>query len=250
MFLKDILIYALIILFSSLSPAVFGLQPKPLELSVGLSKPPFVIENDKQGHGIQLDLIREIFATDNQDVNFMHIPLVRSFAAVDKWHFDGTITLPSDYKAENVFVSSPYVSYQNVIVTLAEDNLSINTVADLANKNVIAFQTARYFLGKEFSEVVVKAQEYREMADQMKQIEMLFLKRTQVLILDISILKHFLNNQKSEKYNTAYKIHFLFPKSVYSAGFKNRFTRDQFNRGLKIIKDNGKYQQILDKYLL
>jgi len=132
---------------------------------------------------------------------------------------------------------------------LAEDNLFINSVADLANKRVIAFQTAKQFLGKQFSAAVLAAQEYREMADQMKQIEMLYVKRTQALVLDISIFKHFLKNHKADKYKKNYVVHHLFPKKVYSAGFKSEVIRDQFNRGLKTIQENGKYQQILDKYL-
>lgn len=247
---KYIFIYTLILPFLCLSSAVFGFQSKPIVLTAGLSKPPFVIENDKPCSGIQLDLICEIFATYKQSVYFMHVPLNRSFATVDNWLFDGTITLPGDYKQDDIYVSSPYISYQNVAVTLTEDNLSIKSFTDLTNKKVTAFQTARQFLGQEFSESVLLAQEYREIADQMKQIEMLFLKKTQVLILDISILKSFLKNHKAKIYGKAYEVHSLFPKRIYSAGFKSQSARDQFNSGLKVIKENGKYQQILDKYLL
>jgi polar amino acid transport system substrate-binding protein len=148
---------------------------KAIELTAGVSKPPFVIENNKSYSGIQLDLIRAIFAIDDQAVNFIHLPLVRSFAMVDKWHSDGTITLPNNHQQKNVYVSLPYISYKNVAVSLAEDNLAINKLADLANKHIIAFQMAQQFLGPEYSQAVSQAQGYREMADQMKQIEMLFL---------------------------------------------------------------------------
>ena len=36
-----------------------------IELTAGLSKPPFVIENDPKNSGIQLDLIKAIFAEEN-----------------------------------------------------------------------------------------------------------------------------------------------------------------------------------------
>jgi len=247
---KKFFIYALMLPICCLTFAAFGLQPKPIELTAGLAKPPFVIENNKNNGGIQLDLIRAIFAVDNQQVNFVHVPLVRSSSSVDKWHFDGMITLPSDSKKKNTYISAPYISYQDVAVTLAEDHLSIDDIADLSGKDIIAFQMAKQFLGEEFANTLLQAHHYSEMADQAKQIEMLFAKDTQVLILDINILKYFLKNNDAEIYNKAYVVHALFPQMVYSAGFKNKLIRDQFNRGLNKIKDNGKYQQILDKYLL
>lgn len=232
-----------------LSMSAFSQATNMIELTVGLTKPPFVIENDPKNSGIQLELIKAIFAEEKQTVRFSHMSLVRSFASTEKWHSDGIITLPSGYQHENVFVSAPYISYQNVIISLKENDLSINTLADLKGKKIIAFQTARKFLGAEFAKAVEEA-EYREIAAQMRQIRMLFAKRTQLLVLDINIFKHFLHNNPDKKYTKPYDVHQLFAPKMYSAGFKSELNRDQFNRGLKKIKANGKYQQILDKYLL
>lgn len=247
---KAKVIQILLFLSYCISNTVIGKGIEAIELTAGFSKPPFVIENNKELRGIQLDLITEIFAVENQVVNFIHAPLARSFSSVDKWHSDGTITLPSTYKKENVFISDPYISYQNVAVTLTEDNLTIAQLEDLSGKHIIAFQTAEHFLGDDYSQAVKKAADYQEMADQLKQIELLFFKRTQVLILDINILKHFLFNNQELTANKPYKIHRLFKPRVYGAGFKSKAVRDQFNRGLAVIKANGKYQEVLDKYLL
>ena len=247
---KGKFIQILLFLFYCFSFEVIGEENEIIELTAGFSKPPFVIENNDSYKGIQLDLITAIFAVENQSVNFIHVPLARSFSSVDKWHSDGTITLPSTHKEKNVYISEPYISYQNVIITLMEDNLTIEKLDDLSGKHIIAFQTARKFLGDTYSQAIEKAADYQEMADQMKQIELLFLKRTQVLVLDTSILKHFLFNNREKKYSKPYKIHRLFAPRIYAAGFKNKVIRDQFNRGLLVIKANGKYQEILNKYLL
>lgn len=244
-FIKHIELFLLCLFISAFCQAT-----NVIELTTGLSKPPFVIENDAQNPGIQLDLIKAIFAEENQPVRFLHVPLARSFTSVDKWHSDGTITLPSDYQHESIFISEPYISYRNVIVTLKEDNLSINTLADLKGKKIIAFQAAQKFLGAEFVNAIKEAEDYREVADQMRQIQMLFAKRTQVLVLDISIFKHFLHKNIGGKYMKPYEVHQLFMPRVYAAGFKSNQRREQFNRGLKKIKANGIYQKILDKYLL
>ena len=232
------------------SYVIMGKGAETLQLTAGYSKPPFVIENNEQYSGIQLDLISEIFAVENQAVNFIHVPLARSFSSVDKWHSDGTITLPITHERKNVFLSEPYISYQNVVVTLTEDKIKIDELNDFSGKYITAFQTARKFLGEHYTKAIKHAQDYQEMADQMKQIELLFMKRTQVLVLDINILKHFLFTNRDDKYNKPYTIHQLFMPRVYAAGFKSQTVRDQFNRGLAVIKANGTYQKVIDKYLL
>lgn len=247
---KGKLIQTLLFLSFSFPFIALGKHSGVIELTAGLSKPPFVIENNEEYSGIQLDLINEIFALEHQKVNFIHVPLARSFSTVNKWHSDGTITLPATHQQKNVYLSEPYISYQNVIVTLLEDDITINNVEDLAGKHIIAFQTATKFLGNSYVLAIENAAHYQEMADQLKQIELLFIKRTQALVLDINILKHFLYTHRDAKYNKAYKVHRIFEPRVYVAGFKSKKIRDQFNRGLAIIKANGKYQQILDKYLL
>lgn len=227
-----------------------GENVEPIELTAGFSKPPFVIENNEDYRGIQLDLITEIFALAKRPVHFIHVPLARSFSSIDKWHSDGTITLPIEYEKKSVYVSKPYISYQNVVVTLKEDNLVIDNLDDLSGKSIIAFQKAEELINTDYRRAVAKVADYREMADQMKQIELLFIKRTQAIVVDINILKHFLYNNREDKYNKAYTIHPLFKQNIYAAGFKSQVIRDQFNRGLEKIQENGKYQQVLDKYLL
>jgi polar amino acid transport system substrate-binding protein len=240
--------FLLFLILNLISVPAFCQYGKSLELTAGLSKAPFVIYNNGDNEGIQLDVIKSIFSTEKQDVSFIHLPLARSFSNIEKWHSDGTITLPSGYERRGVYLTDPYIHYQKVLITLAEDELVINDLNDLAGKNIIAFQTATHFLGEEFINALEAAEDYREMADQEKQIEMLFVKRTQVLVLDITIFKYFLLTHQGEKYSKAYNVHPLFEPSHYSAGFKSEAVRDQFNRGLKVIKENGTYQQIINKY--
>jgi len=217
-------------------------------LTAGLSKPPFVIERNNENMGIQLEVIKAAFATEKREVKFLHLPLSRSFASIEKWHSDGTITLPSNYERAGVYLSSPYINYHNVLVTLSEEEHRLDNVNDLVGKKIVAFQTAQNFLGPEYAYAVARAQDYREMADQGKQVEMLFARRAEVLVLDISIFKYFLLKNHDEKYNLPYKIHSIFPQANYSAGFKSQLIRDEFERGLKAIKADGTYQKIIDKY--
>jgi len=241
--------YLILVVFFILQTSS-ALSSEVIELTAGLSKPPFVIANNADKSGIQLDLIKAIFAEENRTVHFSHMSLARSFSNVERWHSDGVITLPTEHQSDNVFISEPYIKYQNVVVTLQEDELSIDNLSDLKGKKIIAFQMASKFLGADYVDVIEQTSEYREISDQMRQIKMLFAKRTEALVLDISIFKYFLHNHKGKQYRKPYKVHWLFAPRVYSAGFKNKADCEAFNRGLAKIKANGKYQQILDKYLL
>jgi len=74
---------------------------------------------------------------------------------------------------------------------------------------------ASKFLGTDYTNAIKQVSEYREMSDQRRQIQMLFAKRTQALVLELSIFKCFLRNHKAERYLKPYKIHGVFPPRNY-----------------------------------
>lgn len=96
----------------------------------GLSKPPFVIE--KYNNGMQLDIIRAALSKQHYQINFLFIPLNRHFGIYDKWSIDGVITLPENEKRADMFLSVPYIDYQNIVVSLADNELAIDEFSDLA----------------------------------------------------------------------------------------------------------------------
>lgn len=114
-----------------------------LELMAGLAKPPFIIEENVSG--LQLDIIREAFNNENYQVNFHHTPLGRNITGYQQWNSDGIITLPQDYSYPGLFISKPYITYQNVAVTLAERQLTIDSIEDLSGKVLWLFKTLENF---------------------------------------------------------------------------------------------------------
>jgi len=91
--------------------------------------------------------------------------------------------------------------------------------------------------------------DYREVAEQMKQIDMLFLHRTEVVILDINIFKYLLKHGRAGRYTQPFKVHYIFDERQYSAAFKSKEIRDLFDLGINKIRKEGTYQLIVDKYL-
>jgi len=78
---------------------------------------------------------------------------------------------------------------------------------------------------------------------------MLFLRCTDVIILDINIFQYFMKTHSSGRYSQPFNVHYIFNERKYSAAFKLEENRDLFDKGIKTIKEEGTYQFILDKYL-
>ncbi|MFD2167075.1 substrate-binding periplasmic protein [Thalassotalea euphylliae] len=218
----------------------------PIELVAGLAKPPFIIQEGKTG--IQLEIISAAFAEQGEEVVFSHVPLSRNITAFQQWHIDGVITLPVNYRYPGMYISEPYIDYQNVAVSLDYMNISINNVKDLQGRSVIAFQNAKKFLGDEYKETVSYLLEYRELANQEQQIKMLFSGRTEVIILDRDIFRYFVKTHPEAIYQKAVRVHPIFPKRPYAAGFKSEELKSIFDAGVEKIKENGTYQALISKY--
>ena len=213
----------------------------------GLPKPPFIVE--RNGAGLQLDIIREAFMSVNHSVSFSHVPLGRSITGFKRFNTDGIAILPIDYQHPSIYVSKPYIKYQNVAISLSDKNLVFDAIEGLTGKSVIAFQNAKKFLGDNYNASVSLSTNYRELADQTQQIEMLFARRTEVIILDISIFKYFVKSHVGGRYNQAFTVHYIFDEREYAAGFKTELHREIFDLGIAKIKEQGVYQLVLDSYL-
>lgn len=203
----------------------------------------------ENGKGLQLDIIRDAFSTQNIMPEFRHIPLSRSVLSFQQSNVDAVSIVPSNYKHPKMFVSEPYITYQDVAVSLVERELQINSLEDLSELSIVAFQNARKFLGEEYNHKMAKSSEYREIADQREQIDMLFTGQAEVVILDINIFTYFCKRHKEALYLNPFKVHYIFEKQNYSAGFKSKILKEKFDKGISEIKSTGQYKKILARYL-
>jgi len=226
---------------------ITSLESDKIEMVDGLVKPPFIVEEN--GQGIQLDIVRLALEALDKDVHFIHVPFGRTVTTYQSLNADGIVTVLPNYQHPNLFVSQPYITYQNVAVSLLENEFSIENIGDLTGKSMVAFQNAKKYLGKDFNKIIKYSMDYREVAEQMKQIDMLFLHRTEVVILDINIFKYLLKHGRAGRYTQPFKVHYIFDERQYSAAFKSKEIRDLFDLGINKIRKEGTYQLIVDKYL-
>jgi len=225
----------------------YKLLAEELVMGVGLALPPYFIEESNSG--FEMDIIKEALKLKGHTVTFKFLPFARiPIAFADgKVNCVSTINESSGIKAN---YSDCHVSYQNFAVTLKSNNLTINTIADLKDKEVLAFQNAKLYLGKEFASAVEANPKYEEIASQSSQTIRLYLNRTQVLVGDGNIFKYY-SKQISDKADTTQEVvyHPIFAKTDYKVAFHNEQIMRDFNEGLKEIKASGLYDKLLSNYI-
>ena len=120
-------------------------------------------------------------------------------------------------------------------------------------KRILAFQNATYLLTPQFAAIAKDNPLYVEIDNQASQIPMLYLDRTDVIIIERSIFAYYLNREQQNKrvdVSRPYTLHNIFAPSPRYVGFHDIKLRDAFNEGLRAIRSSGEYKKILTKYAI
>lgn len=235
----------LVLLFVFILELTFS---KELKTIFSYSTPPYVF---KDGSGIVYTLTEESLKEKGHTIKPVFVNIGRGFKMFKNGQVDATSIIKKNSGLEAHY-SDHYMQYHNAAITLEKNNIKIKTIKDLGNYHVTAFQNANKFLSKEFSSSINKKdKKYMELADQKQQVHMLLKGRTQVAVMDRHIFKYYKNlliNEKKVPNNINITFHELFPPTKYRAAFNDPKIRDDFNEGLKKLKENGRYDEIYDFY--
>lgn len=220
-------------------------------MAFGEKIPPFCFpETDS---GIEIEVMREALAYRGHVLkpryfSFARIPVAFKSAEVDAAMTD----LGEDMAAWGAHYGNPAVFYDNVFISLKERRLVIAKPEDLNGLSVISFVGAakRY---PEWLGAVKKAGRYFEQNDQALQVLTLDRGRYDVVLSDRNIFKYFtlqLKLNKSFKPRPVVEQSFVKVNPMdYRPVFRDSAIRDDFNAGLKQLKDSGRFQAIYHKYL-
>ena len=222
------------------------LHAQTLKMAVGWSKPPFVMADT--GTGIELDIVREALAIHDYQFSPVFMPQGRTTKALMYDDMHGSLTLPDNFHHDEIFLSQPYITYQNVVVTLTDNQLSVNSLADLSKISVIAFQNAGRYLGQAYADAILVNSTYTELPNQKAQVAMLFKDRAQAIVLEINIFNFLRQQLPTAEKERPVTIHYLFPANHYRVGFKSKKIRNDFNRGIRVLRESGNYQRIINHY--
>jgi len=237
----------IIILLSNIIMA----QGQKIVMSFGENIPPYTFPETNSG--LEVEVIREALAFKGHVLIPEYYPLARvPLAFKDKWVDAATTDLGEDLRKFGGHYAQPAVWFDNVFITLKENNVSIKTPKDLKKLSVLSFQGAIKRYPKWLNDVA-KEGNYYEQNNQEAQVLSLDKKRVEVILSDSKIFKYFTLKLKKEKKFTLKEVeehHFVKLDIMdYRPIFRDEKIRDHFNEGLKHIKIMGKYDEIFNKYL-
>lgn len=228
-----------IIVFLFLINCIFA---KDIRIALGDKLAPYII---KPNTGMEYEIIKNAFELKSYKITPIFVPFARLAKSAETGVYDVVATINEDSQIKNVYYSDSYITYENVAISIKE--YKIESVVDLKNKSIIAFQDANIYLGKEFSDTVRNNPNYFELANQEGQVASLMKERTELIVIDLNIFKYYYNKSNLFK-QKQYIVYKIFKPTYYKLAFKDKKVRDDFNVGLKLLKNNGTYAKILKKY--
>lgn len=247
---KKVLSLILIFKLCILAPNCFA---KEITVAFGYNKPPFSFgENEKQG--LEIDLFREALRYKGHTLEPWTMPSTRVKLGI-KMGADAVAAI--SIRDDGTYYSDEFVAFENIAISKKKHGYKINTPLDLKGKIITAFPHAYIFLGDEFNKLFspdMRDKNYYEIHNQLSQNKMFWLDRTEVIILDKTIFMWYRKQLSNIPYlyvTDEVIYHNIFPnegKSPHFCSFKNEKLRDDFNEGLRHIREAGIYQKIVDKY--
>jgi len=226
-------------------------QAAEITMAFGEKIPPFCFpETDS---GIELEVMREALAYRGHVLKPRYYSFARVPVAFKAGEVDAAMTdLGEDMSAWGAHYGNPAVWYDNVFISLKERNLVIHKPEDLRGLSVISFVGAakRY---PEWLDGVRKAGRYYEQNDQALQVLTLDRGRYDLVLSDRNIFRYFTLQLKLNKtFKPKPVVEHSFAKlnmMDYRPIFRDATVRDDFNAGLRFLKESGRFQAIYQKYL-
>jgi len=220
-------------------------------MAFGLEIPPYIFQ--KHNRGIEIDIISAALAYKGHTLKPLYFPLGRVPFAFKKNLVDAAMgDMGVNLETSGGLYANPAVIYNNVFFTLKSKNISILKPSDLDTLRVVSFQGAEKRYPKWLKKVKEENRFYG-ISDQLTQVKLLHFERYDVVLSDRYIFKYFvkqlmLMNVLEMNDVDEHKFTSVNPED-YRPIFRDKKVRDDFNLGLKKIKESGKFQKIYDNYL-
>ncbi|MBH9552280.1 transporter substrate-binding domain-containing protein [Inhella sp. 4Y17] len=219
-------------------------------MAFGEKIPPFSFPATNSG--IEIETYREALALKGHRLIPMYFPFVRVPLAFKAGRVDAAMTdLGEDLRAEGGHYGDSAVLYDNVLFTLKERGLSLQSPADLLPLRVVSFQGAakRY---PEWLGPLEKVGGLSEVNDQATQVRLLMVGRVDVVLSDRLIFQYFTQEVRKQGIKilpvTAHRFTVARPED-YRPVFRDAQIRDDFNAGLKQLRASGRLAQIYKQYI-
>jgi polar amino acid transport system substrate-binding protein len=211
--------------------------------------PPFA-DDKNPTDGVSLEIIRAAFETQDYEVTMMFVPWARALNGVRVGDYD---LLPTTWKSnermEYLHFSDPYLQNSIKFIKRVEDPFEYKDLSSLAGKTIGTIR------GYSYSEDFVTATHFtkEEVNDFFTNIQKMLRDRIDLTVED-EIVAFSIIKEKNADFLS--EITFLNPPltvenlyiTVGLAHPRHEEIINAFNKGLKIIKENGVYAEILSQY--
>ncbi|TYK67056.1 substrate-binding periplasmic protein [Colwellia echini] len=227
-------------------------EEKTLKIAFGDALAPWV--SPASNNGIIVDIFTQALNPSGYTIENIYLPYARRVNA----YKSGEADVSSDMNIRTIqheklegYLSHDAYTYQNYAFALEKNNFNFHHLDELANHSLVSWQGAIAHLGGEYAVMASKNPLYLELHDQAAQVKMLFAERVDVIQLDLQIFKYYrayvAKNNKVDTTEVVEKFP-LFGKSPNGYLFKDSVIRDEFNRRLIEMKENGEYEAIFERY--
>ena len=133
----------------------------------------------------------KVLFTLDHEISVVYVPYGRTYELMKKINADIGLTLTEKSGVDSEILSQPYVTYQNVAISLKEKSIKIDKIKDLQKYTLVAFQNASPILGSEFANAAKTSPLYIELPEQYRQVELLLNGKVDVVVMEINIFKYF-----------------------------------------------------------
>lgn len=223
------------------------------EVSIAFTKSmaPYLVSPKKSG--IEYEIVAEALKSQGFTLaTYKNLHYKRAIKLLAKKQVDIVVSNRDNnlyfQKKVKIYSSDVTLNYVDCAISLKKRNLSYDKMVDYSDKTVWAFKSAKEVLGSEFKKAVSLNKNYTESYDQNLMVNMLAKERVDIVISDknifLNLLEKALGPGKIDLF-TYKKIIPITPRNIKTHDAK---LKETFNKGLKLIKENGVYEKILKKY--
>ena len=214
----------------------------PLRFGLHYSAPWSFYNDAGELDGIEYQIVSRIFQQAGIQVEYE----LHGYSRLLKQFTDNKLDCASPVAIEvsGAHYTEPYLPFEDVAISLQKAELTINSMADLRGKRIVAYQQAQTVLGENFSQAVA-ASNYIELAERELQLELLFSDRVDVVVGERRISHYLAAKLAPEK---LLKTHHLFGEKYYPAACWREEYTNLFNQGLVQLRQKGELAEILMRF--
>lgn len=209
--------------------------------------PPSAFMKDGKPSGIDVEILEAAMSVSGVKINFYTYPWARCLLMLDKKQLDAVIPMVySEERAERYSLGTSMRTRENVIILKKEITGEINKLEELSGMTIASGKG--YAINKEFDEAVYIKKDYVATAGEVYEIlvKKVASGRVDGAVVDLQVLHQILKKLKAENRVKITKI--IYKKETHVGFIKNSSYFPLYEKGIKVIKDNGELKKIIDKW--